>query len=728
MSDSGELGFRACMIYRTAFRLLILTATLLPVFSQEPPRATIRVEVKTEAGPVEGVVVKLNSISIQTGQNGVAMTPVPLGKVEVNVSKEGFLPGKATLAVDEAREWRISLELHPQQKREEEVTVFATRTDTRLQDLPTRVEVLGPEEIDEKTMMTPGDIVMMLNEMGGLRVQSTSPSLGAASVRIQGMRGRYTAFLGDGLPLFGQQGGGLGLLQIPPVDLGQVEVIKGVASALYGAGAMAGVVNLISRRPSPEPVHEILFNQSTRGATDTSVFVASQLTPHWGASFLGSGDWQQHNDIDHDGWADLAAYSRGIVRPRVFWDDGNGRTAFLTGGVTYEHRDGGTVAGAVLPATGAPYTEALSTRRYDLGGNLEVTVHKRYVVTARFAASLQDHDHHFGGVRERDRHELLFGELTARGTFQRHTWVLGAAAEQENYLPRDVPQFTYRYTTPGVFLQDDIEIARWLSVSASGRADFQSQYGVFLSPRLSALFRWHGWTSRISAGQGFFAPTPLTEETEAAGLSRLVIPKPLVAERGRSASFDLTRKIGPASYTVTLFDSSVINPINVDRVQSYELINLAQPTRNAGLEFLGTLRKAAFSATASYTYVHSRQFEFGQRVDTPLTPRHSFGLVGMWEKEKRGRIGIESYYTGHQRLEENPYLTESRAYVLFGFLAEHTFGRFRLFVNVENLTDVRQTRWNPLLRPAQGIDGRWTVDAWAPLDGRVINGGIRLKF
>jgi len=65
--------------------------------------------------------------------------------------------------------------------------------------------------------MTPGDIVMMLNEMGGMRVQATSPSLGAASVRIQGMRGRYTRVLSDGLKLFGEVGG-LGLLQIPPMD------------------------------------------------------------------------------------------------------------------------------------------------------------------------------------------------------------------------------------------------------------------------------------------------------------------------------------------------------------------------------------------------------------------------------------------------------------------------------------------------------------------------------
>ena len=57
-----------------------------------------------------------------------------------------------------------------------------------------------------------------------MRVAATSPALGAASVRIQGMRGRYTRFLSDGLPLYGSQPGGRGLLQIPPMDLGQVEV------------------------------------------------------------------------------------------------------------------------------------------------------------------------------------------------------------------------------------------------------------------------------------------------------------------------------------------------------------------------------------------------------------------------------------------------------------------------------------------------------------------------
>ena len=61
-------------------------------------------------------------------------------------------------------------------------------------------------------------------------------------------------------------------------------------------------------------------------------------------------------------------------------------------------------------------------------------------------------------------------------------------------------------------------------------------------------------------------------------------------------------------------------------------------------------------------------------------------------------------------------------------LLERRVRALRLFVNLENLTNVRQQQWDPVLRPARAPDGRWTVDAWAPLDGRVINGGVRVQF
>lgn len=100
----------------------------------------------------------------------------------------------------------------------------------------------------------------------------------------------------------------------------------------------------------------------------------------------------------------------------------------------------------------------------------------------------------------------------------------------------------------------------------------------------------------------------------------------------------------------------------------------------------------------------------------------------MWEREDVGRVGVELYYTGKQLLEVNPYTNESEPYFILGLLGERQFGRVRLFINGENLTGVRQTTWDPLIRPTRAVDGRWTVDAWAPLEGRNVNGGMRLRF
>src|SRR5690606_26711196 len=138
-----------------------------------------------------------------------------------------------------------------------------------------------------------------------------------ASIRIQGLRGRYTQLLSDGLPLYGGQTGALGALQIPPMDLGQVEVIKGVASALYGASALGGVVNLLSRRPAEEAERELLVNQSTLGGSDVIGWASHQLSERWGYTMLASVHRQTLEDVDDDGWADLPSYRRAVVRPRV---------------------------------------------------------------------------------------------------------------------------------------------------------------------------------------------------------------------------------------------------------------------------------------------------------------------------------------------------------------------------------------------------------------------------
>src|SRR2546428_6296780 len=285
----GGVSMKAWSLVLSSFMLVALTGRA------EAQNASVRVEVRGGGAAIPGAAVVVNGVASTTDDRGVASAMVTRGRVEIVVAKEGFEPVSLSVEVRAAEERTVTVDLQPQSEIAEHVTVSATRTERGIEDEPMRVEVLDRDEIEEKLMMTPGDIVMMLNEMGGLRVQATSPSLGAASIRIQGMRGRYTRFLSDGLPLSGEQVGSFGLLQIPPVDLGRVEVIKGVASSLYGAGAMGGVVNLVSRKAGREPEREFLLNRSTRGTTDGVLWYATPLSPRWGLTMLGGGHWQEQS-------------------------------------------------------------------------------------------------------------------------------------------------------------------------------------------------------------------------------------------------------------------------------------------------------------------------------------------------------------------------------------------------------------------------------------------------
>lgn len=346
-------------------------------------------------------------------------------------------------------ETSIIVELHPEAVELDGVVVMSTRTGRRVQDEPLRVEVLDREEIEEKALMTPGNIAMLLNETGGLRVQVASPSLGSANIRIQGMRGRYTQLLSDGLPLYGGQAGAIGLLQIPPTDLGQVEVIKGVASALYGAAALGGVINLISRRPDDEPEVELLLNATTQEGQDLTGYAAGPLSQRWGYSLVAGAHRQSRQDLDDSGWAEVPAHQRWTVRPRLFWSGERGAAAFITVGGMTERREGGSMPGRFLP-DGSEFPESLDTDRFDAGLTFRHPVGGVGFVHLRAAGMAQNYRHLFGSQLEEDRHGTLFAEASLTGADGRHTWVMGGAVHRDAYRSETFPEFDYeRISNPG---------------------------------------------------------------------------------------------------------------------------------------------------------------------------------------------------------------------------------------------------------------------------------------
>ncbi|MBW3554068.1 MAG: TonB-dependent receptor [Gemmatimonadetes bacterium] len=691
---------------------------------------TLRLRVESNGTPLAGAEVRAGRIALLTDESGRALLRLPAGRHIISVELIGYARGSAPVDVRAGMDSTLVLALEAEVIEGEAIIVLSTRTGRRIEEEPVRVEVLAREEVEEKMLMTPGDISMMLNETSGLRVQTTSPSLGGANVRIQGLRGRYTQILSDGLPLYGGQSGALSMLQIPPMDLGQVEVIKGVASALYGASALGGVVNLISRRPAGD--RELLLNQTTRGGTDAILWSSGELSERWGYSFLGSGHRQAMHDVDDDGWADLSGHRRAVVRPRLFWNDGAGRSLFVTVGGTAENRDGGTLNGATTPA-GTRYVEALDTRRVDAGLVGRALLGGDRLLSVRASAMGQRHDHRFGEVRERDLHTTAFGEVALTATDRGHTWVIGAALQHEGYEATDVAGFDDAGITPSLFVQDEVSPADWLTIAASGRLDLHDEHGAFFNPRVSVLLRpGVAWTARASVGTGYFAPTPFTEETEVVGLTAVAPLGDLEPERARSASLDLGRRMGSLELNGTLFGSEVRDPLMArpSGDSRLQLFNASGSIRTYGADLLARFHEEPFHLTATYTHTRSTEQdpETGDRREVPLTPRHAAGAVGMWEAEDEGRVGVELYYTGRQELENNPYRDVSRPYLVVGFLVERRLGSARLFLNAENLLDARQTRFDPLLLPFRAEEGRWTTDAWAPLEGRTFNAGVRLDL
>lgn len=731
----------------------------------------VTVHVSTAGRPIEAAIVRSSggreNVGTQTDERGTAILRLVSGERRIVVSKLGYASDSLTVRVRAGADTAVAIELREAAEPNEHgeshekgegaaelsrVVVTATRGQRRVDAEPTRVEVLDHEEVEEQTAMTPGNVAGFLGETGGVRVTSTAPGLGGVNLRVQGLRGRYVQLLSDGLPLYGLTTEGLGLLQIPPIDLRQVELIKGAASALYGPSALGGVVNFASRRPPviaegrPRETRELYLNQTSLDGSDVALFDGRALSPRWGYTLLATGSRQSRRDVDDDGWTDVAGYRRGVVRPRLFWTGADGSDVFSTVGFTAEDRSGGTTPRGRVPA-GTSFVESRGTSRGDAGVVAHVVLDNGRALALRGSATSEWRRLAFGTSRERDRRTTLFSEAALTVPFGRPTAtgssqeaVVGVALQRDEYAPTEMPLLGYAFVAPALFGQHTWTPNEWFGITSSLRIDRHSEYGTTVSPRVSAVVRPRtGWTARISGGAGSYAPTPFVEELEEVGLTHLRPIRGLRAESARNVSADVGTLMRSVELNAAVYASVIRHPVGLRSVEasasgdSVELVNATLPTRTNGAQLFARYRSGAYGLTASYDYQRATEEDIesrapGLRREIPLTPRHGAGLMGSWETADDAGVSIEAFYTGRQSLSNNPYRRESESFVMLGALVRFRVGKTILFANAENLGNVRQTRYDPLLLPAPGLAGRWTTDAWAPLDGRVVNAGARIGF
>ena len=371
----------------------------------------------------------------------------------------------------------------------EEVIVTATRSERTLDDSPLRVQVLGEEELREKANMKPGDIRMLLNESTGIQVQQTSATSFNSNVRIQGLDGRYTQLLRDGLPIYSGFSGSLSLLQIAPLDLQQVEVVKGASSTLYGGGAIAGLVNLVSKTPSETPETAIMLNMTSAEGLDVSAFHSRESGSH-GATLFASYNRSNAYEAASNGLTAIPEFERFTVVPRWFYEGSD--TTKLDFGIGFidEARLGGSVDYVAGRAPDEYFESNNSQRaftRFELSHQFDndssLTIKN---ANSRFDRSIEIPDHRFSGTQL-----STFTEVALNGLSADSNWVLGLNAVTEKFeQEQNTSAFNYDYSeyTAGAFGQYTRDLSDGLVLEGGLRVDSHSDYGRFVLARGSV-----GW-------------------------------------------------------------------------------------------------------------------------------------------------------------------------------------------------------------------------------------------
>ena len=619
----------------------------------------------------------------------------------------------------------------------EEVVVSATRGSRTIEEVPTRIEAITAEELGEKAVMNSANIAMLLRESTGILMQQTSANSANQSIRIQGLDGRYTQILKDGFPLFGGFSSGLSIMQIPPLDLRQVEVIKGSASTLYGGGAIAGLVNLVTKTPDQEaPVLDIMLNQTSASGTTANAFYA-QKYGKTGLSIYASANRQQSYDANKDDFSDIPKVRGLTLNPKFFWYPDEETTLWFGINTAIDDRLGGDmqVIDGLADATHVFTEHNLSNRI-----SSQLAFDKKTAASAqwRFRNSINYFNREISvpGYLFEGHQVASFTEASYLKDKEKSQWVFGANLFTDDFKEQ---QFTglvkrdYNNTTLGAFGQGTGDINEWLVAEGGLRTDYNTQYGTFVLPRLSLLFRTGGkLTGRLGGAMGYKLPTIFTEEAEAFTF-RGILPVDMAttrAEQSIGSNFDL-------NYETLLGDKmtfSVNQLFYYTRISDALVLRDEISTGSYWLEnAIGTVDSRGFESNVKLTYGDIKLFFQYAFIDVllnydninnqkPLTPRHNAGAVLMYEQHGNWRVGLEAYYTGQQY--RTNYST-TRDYWVVGFMAMRELDRFSFFLNFENFIDTRQSRFEAMVHPP--FTNPAFSEIWAPTDGFVANGGLIWK-
>ncbi|WP_242928380.1 TonB-dependent receptor [Pontibacter vulgaris] len=719
--------------------LCLLSSTM--AYSQHTLKAIIKDGESNKPLAGATAAVQGTTISASADANGaLELSGIPGGRQVIRFSYIGYEDRFDTLTFPLAQTTPLIVLINPGDEELEEVVISTTRSSRTIEDIPTRVEAITLEELGEKANMKPGDIRMLLNESTGIQTQQTSATSANANIRIQGLDGRYTQILQDGFPLYSGFSSSLSIMQIPPLNLYQVEVIKGSSSTLYGGGAIAGLVNLITKKPSKDGELSFMANATSAKGLDLSSFYGKKFGK-FGVTVFASRNANQAYDPADIGFSAIPDFERYTANPILYYYPSERTQLSLGLNASKEERLGGDLS-YIDGNEGDFYFEQNNTERLSTQLCLEHRLSESSLLSVKNSLSYFNRDIAVPDFNFDGKQIASFSEVAYNLNRERMDWVIGTNLWTDKFSERNadaVEARDYNITTIGAFAQNTFTPVDWIVLESGLRADYvtpspaNKSKGLFILPRVSALFKISDrLTSRIGSGMGYKTPTIFTQEAENITF-RNILPLNISqtdAETsiGGNADINYNTFIGEdVTFSInhmfyyTYLKNPLILTLRPDNL--YEFKNASGYVDTKGVETNMKLGYEWVKLFLGYTYTDARQHYNEMVSDMPLTPKHRVNTVLMLEKEDNFRIGLEAYYFSPQQLNDG---SRGRDYWINGVMVEKMFEKFSLFLNFENIFDTRQSRFGSIY--SGNMRNPEFNEIYAPVDGRVINGGIKLNI
>lgn len=687
---------------------------------------------RESAEPLIGATLYISQLDlgVVTDIDGVATAAdIPSGTYQLEISFIGYEELDTIVNINNGANLLFSLNQSTEEL--EEITIRATRSTRTIKRIPTRVEFIGGEELEEKAIMNAANISMVLRESTGIQIQQTSLSSGNSTIRIQGLDGRYTQLLKDGFPLFGGFSGGLSIMQIPPLDLAQFEVIKGSSSTLYGGGAIAGLVNMVSKQPEEEQDLDILIAQTHAGGSSGNVFWSNRSNKI-GYTMYAAGHYNQAYNPDEDNFTNIPKTRTISLNPKIFYYPDDQTTLWFGVNATIDQRDGGDIEAVNNGANSTnSYIETNKSDRLSTQLVYQRSLANGHVMEFKnsfgyFNRSLEIPDFTFAGEEWNSFSELNYSMITERSETIIGTNLYTNSFTEQSLIPRD-----QQTTTVGGFINHIVDLNKGLVLETGLRTDYASNWGVFALPRLSLLWNLNDQLSaRLGGGMGYKIPDLFTEEAATIKFRNIdpIDTDQLSPERSIGFNLDfnyttalteeLTLSINQLFYTTSISNALLLESTSID---SYRFVNAPDHTSSMGFETNIKLSYRDFRWFLNFAYIDTEREYIIGNPQIPLTPRNNAGSVMMYENQF-WRIGYEIYYTGHQFLSDN---TRTDDFLTMGLLVQRHFDWGSPYVNFENFTDRRQSRFTPEVLGS--IQNPVFPEIYAPTDGFVFTVGVHIK-